>query len=188
MKKNLPKIIPLIIFIAAILVVLIIYNSKNASLNIPDNIVFNTKEASVFGMQANLNDGLFKISDETGVAVWESDANWKVQDFLACDIDNDSEDEILLLTWKKGSFGKHLLLSSTVEKVGYGGSEYYKGQAYQNRNKHCGHNGLSRCSAYVLVIAFAFILRHHHGTAGGQGAESANQEGPQRIYHADRRN
>ncbi len=157
MKKNLPKIIPLIIFIAAILVVLIIYNSKNASPNIPDNIVFNTKDASVFGMQANLNDGLFKISDETGAAVWESDANWKVQDFLACDIDNDSEDEILLLTWKKGSFGKHLPF--WVESNDTDTSQHI--YIYEKREENADKDGFLRASWMSsalsdTIISFSF--------------------------------
>ncbi len=101
------RIIISIIFIIVTLLsaMFIIPNSK---LTIPESIVFNSKSASVFNMNASLQNGHFELSDEGGAVVWKSDSSWKVQDFLICDIDNDSQDEILLLTWKKGSFGRHL--------------------------------------------------------------------------------
>ncbi|WP_248404947.1 CapA family protein [Butyrivibrio fibrisolvens] len=80
----------------------------NSKLTIPESIVFNSKSASVFNMNACLQNGYFELSDEGGAVVWKSSSSWKVQDFLICDIDNDSQDELLLLTWKKGSFGRHL--------------------------------------------------------------------------------
>ena len=104
----------LIIFLTIIMVLVItsvvgvfIYIKDN-TLAIPGNIIFNTKDEPVFDMQAHLCDGHFTLQDEKGNIVWESEKNWKVQDFLVCDIDSDSDNEILLLTWKKGSFGKHL--------------------------------------------------------------------------------
>ncbi len=101
------RIIISIIFIIVTLLsaMFIIPNSK---LTIPESIVFNSKSASVFNMNACLQNGYFELSDEGGAVVWKSSSSWKVQDFLICDIDNDSQDELLLLTWKKGSFGRHL--------------------------------------------------------------------------------
>ena len=40
--------------------------------------------------------------------LWESDEGYKVQDFLWCDIDRDEENELVLLTWKAGRYGKFL--------------------------------------------------------------------------------
>ena len=39
--------------------------------------------------------------------LWDSDKSFKVKDFLYCDIDRDDENEILLVLWKKGKFGKY---------------------------------------------------------------------------------
>lgn len=38
---------------------------------------------------------------------WTSPDEIKVQQVLSCDIDNDSQDELLLLSWKRGRFGNH---------------------------------------------------------------------------------
>lgn len=39
--------------------------------------------------------------------IWTSPDDVMVQQVLSCDIDNDSEDELILLCWKKGHFGSH---------------------------------------------------------------------------------
>lgn len=39
--------------------------------------------------------------------LWESDDEWKVVDFLIGDINCDSENEVLLLVWKRGSYGEY---------------------------------------------------------------------------------
>ncbi|MDE5867081.1 MAG: hypothetical protein K2H31_10850 [Lachnospiraceae bacterium] len=39
--------------------------------------------------------------------IWTSPNDVMVQQVLSCDIDNDSEDELILLCWKKGHFGSH---------------------------------------------------------------------------------
>lgn len=45
------------------------------------------------------------LSDST-VSIWRSPENVKVQDILSADIDNDGEDELVLLCWKKGRYGR----------------------------------------------------------------------------------
>ena len=39
--------------------------------------------------------------------IWRSSGDVKVQQVLSADIDRDGEDELLLLCWKKGRYGKH---------------------------------------------------------------------------------
>ncbi len=41
------------------------------------------------------------------VCIWTSPEGVKVQQALSCDIDNDSRDELILLCWKKGRYGRH---------------------------------------------------------------------------------
>lgn len=41
-----------------------------------------------------------------GCVIWTSGENVKVQDVLSCDIDNDLEDELVLLCWKRGRYGR----------------------------------------------------------------------------------
>ena len=39
--------------------------------------------------------------------IWKSQKGVKVQDVLSCDIDGDGNDELILLCWKRGRFGKY---------------------------------------------------------------------------------
>ena len=45
------------------------------------------------------------VSDASGVSVWQSEPGWRVQDFLIGDIDADGAPELLLLLYKRGSYG-----------------------------------------------------------------------------------
>ena len=40
--------------------------------------------------------------------LWTSDEDVKVQDIVSCDIDFDMQDELILLCWKIGRYGKHM--------------------------------------------------------------------------------
>lgn len=40
--------------------------------------------------------------------IFQSDSLWQVKDFLVADLNNDKADELALVVWKKGSFGKVL--------------------------------------------------------------------------------
>ncbi len=135
------RIIISIIFIIVTLLsaMFIIPNSK---LTIPESIVFNSKSASVFNMNASLQNGHFELSDEGGAVVWKSDSSWKVQDFLICDIDNDSQYEILLLTWKKGSFGRHLPFWVDKNDTETGQHIYI----YEKREQNADKDGFLRAS------------------------------------------
>ncbi len=42
-----------------------------------------------------------------GQVIWSSPSEVKVQDVLSCDIDGDEADELILLCWKKGRYGKY---------------------------------------------------------------------------------
>lgn len=130
--------------ISTILIALIIaiFISKDRSLNIPDNIVFNTKDEPVFDTQAHLCDGYFTLKDDAGNVVWESEKNWKVQDFIVCDIDSDGANEILLLTWKKGSFGRHLPFWVDKNDTETGQHIYI----YEKREQNADKDGFLRAS------------------------------------------
>ena len=39
--------------------------------------------------------------------VWDSPKNVKVQQILSCDMDYDGREELILLCWKRGRFGKY---------------------------------------------------------------------------------
>lgn len=40
-----------------------------------------------------------------GQTLWKTDKDWKVEDYLCGDIDGDGAEELLLLVWKRGSYG-----------------------------------------------------------------------------------
>lgn len=43
-----------------------------------------------------------------GVLLWQSDDGWNVEDVLAADINRDGAGELLILLWKRGSYGEYL--------------------------------------------------------------------------------
>jgi len=65
------------------------------------------KEADAFNAHISLNDKKLLITSKDGSTLWESDADWQIQDFILCDIDKDGEQELLLLAWRHGNFGEH---------------------------------------------------------------------------------
>jgi len=48
---------------------------------------------------------ILTVSDASGVTAWQSDPGWRVQDFLTADIDGDGAPELLMLLYKRGSYG-----------------------------------------------------------------------------------
>lgn len=42
-----------------------------------------------------------------GIGIWDTSSGVKVQDIVLLDIDSDNEEELILLCWKKGRYGKH---------------------------------------------------------------------------------
>lgn len=58
-----------------------------------DSVIFKQNKVSVI------------VDDEV---VWQSDKSWKIDDFIVGDINHDSKPELLILLWKKGSFGEHV--------------------------------------------------------------------------------
>lgn len=57
--------------------------------------------------QAVLEHKKVQVLSEDEV-LWTSPENVKVQDILLCDIDRDMQDELILLCWKRGRYGKHM--------------------------------------------------------------------------------
>lgn len=47
-------------------------------------------------------------SSGVGAVLWETQADWFVQDMLVKDIDRDGADELILLVWKHGSYGDRM--------------------------------------------------------------------------------
>lgn len=54
----------------------------------------------------SLTENHVRVSRQEAV-LWQSDEEWEVTDFLVADIDGDDTVELLLLLWKKGSFGEY---------------------------------------------------------------------------------
>ena len=62
-------------------------------------------QQNVYNLQ--LSGRCMQISDSEDNLLWQTDSNVKVSDYLTGDIDHDGRPEILLLTWKRGSYGNH---------------------------------------------------------------------------------
>ena len=52
------------------------------------------------------NDKLYCYQDEE--IIWETESEWKVEDFKIGDVDNDGKLELVVLLWKKGYYGDDL--------------------------------------------------------------------------------
>lgn len=53
-----------------------------------------------------LEDRVVRVR-RSGIEIWSSPEGVKVQDVLSCDIDNDGGDELVVLCWKRGRYGKY---------------------------------------------------------------------------------
>lgn len=107
---NRKKILLTVIFIAAILTggIAARYFLWNSGAFLPDWIEW--KEETFYDLSGSYrillrNKSLKVFSREE--EVWCSEKGVKVQKALSCDIDKDGEDELLLLCWKRGRYGKH---------------------------------------------------------------------------------
>ena len=58
-------------------------------------------------VQIRLKKRCLTFSDPDGQTLWTSGEEWKVSQVWVNDIDHDSEQEIIMLVWKIGSFGEH---------------------------------------------------------------------------------
>ncbi|MCR4903812.1 MAG: CapA family protein [Butyrivibrio sp.] len=55
-----------------------------------------------------LKDKAVQVHDKRGQTIWNSDKDIKVQDVMCLDLDMDNQNEMVLLCWKKGKYGKAL--------------------------------------------------------------------------------
>lgn len=62
-------------------------------------------EAAGGGYEISLADRALSVSCG-GEVIWESPEEVKIQQVLSCDIDRDDEEELILLCWKRGRYGK----------------------------------------------------------------------------------
>lgn len=77
---------------------------KGAFLN--EGIAWEEKCFSFSGMELRLTDRQ-AILYRNNTKVWNSDWDWSVQNAVHSDIDHDGAEELLLLVWKRGSYGRH---------------------------------------------------------------------------------
>ena len=114
MRMNKGRIKKIMITVTAALVaavflsVPVMYLIRSSNLFLPDFA------ASVDKTVTDGEKGITVIQKRRGVTVyrsgkkiWSLERQVRSQEFLLADIDHDSEDELLILCWKRGRFGKH---------------------------------------------------------------------------------
>lgn len=104
-KKSVIKYI-MILLLAAILCVAAIFALWWYGAFLPKWVDWKTYKSSYYGLDLELKDGKLVLADNEKTH-WSSKKDWFVQDILISDINNDGEEELVLLVWKHGSFGKH---------------------------------------------------------------------------------
>lgn len=80
--------------------------------------------------ELSLTDRTVHVTYE-GDEIWNSPANIQVQQILSLDIDRDEKDELILLCWKRGRYGKHRPF--WVEKDEAGWSQHLFVYEYEGR-------------------------------------------------------
>lgn len=86
----------------------IVYASLYNSRSFPAWITWETKQVQDSSGQYEIiiKDKTLSLLYRNGL-IWASSPDVKVQDAVFCDIDNNGEEELLLLCWKKGRYGRH---------------------------------------------------------------------------------
>ncbi len=90
--------------IAAILLAILLYWLWGGFL--PDWIEWKSKALIGQGRNISLENRSLTI-DINGGSYYKSPMFWHVQDFLVFDINGDGKEELIMLVWKQGSYGKH---------------------------------------------------------------------------------
>ncbi len=107
-KKNLNLSIICIIIMALVCTGAVLYIIYSGKTNLPEWVEWNngTLIDSSGQYEISLKRKSVSIIFDNNI-IWTSSDEVMVQKVLSCDIDNDSEDELILLCWKKGHFGSH---------------------------------------------------------------------------------
>ena len=99
------------VLLAVISITIVIFILYNQGLLLPKWVEWNEKENRYFLGKEEFNITLSNrityatLKNET---IWKSDNGNYISDYLVGDVDHDGENELLLLFWKRGSFGEHL--------------------------------------------------------------------------------
>lgn len=73
--------------------------------NVPSWVEWDEKSAECDDLLSRLESRKIFVHDKSGVEVAASPDEWLVQGMEACDVDHDGACELVLLSWRKGSFG-----------------------------------------------------------------------------------
>lgn len=77
---------------------------------LPRWIQWEKREGTLGEVSVTLKGRKVTVRDpaQGGKTVWETQGDWFVQDLIIKDVDRDGQDEMILLTWKHGSYGDHM--------------------------------------------------------------------------------
>jgi len=74
---------------------------------IPSWVIFEEKYLNITDdYECRLQNKVVQVYDKDGQIIWNSDEDIKVQDVMCLDLDMDNQNEMVLLCWKKGKYGK----------------------------------------------------------------------------------
>lgn len=87
---------------------------------VPWWVRFNSKLLeSENGLELIIDDKKAEIHDTDGNSLWYSEPVLRVQDGFFSDIDRDGDEELVLLIWKRGRYGKHRPFWITRDSIRY---------------------------------------------------------------------
>ena len=74
---------------------------------LPRWTVWNKKSETIDGVEFRLKNRRLKALFGEDTVIWDLTDRVKVQDFFTADVDRDGEDEIIVLCWRIGRYGKY---------------------------------------------------------------------------------
>lgn len=107
MIRNNKKVMAAIVLAAVAFVTIMIYVLIETRMILPSFVEWNERMLvdEIIGADVSLNNKKVRVSLSGGYE-WESPDKFKVSDVMLYDIDHDGNNEMLLLAWKRGKYGK----------------------------------------------------------------------------------
>ncbi len=96
----------LLCFITVFAAASLLFTLWYAGAFLPDWVLLQDRSFADSGREYDLKRGRLRITRDKAL-YYESPSVWRVQDALLQDLDRDGQNEVILLVWKRGSYGNH---------------------------------------------------------------------------------
>lgn len=121
--KTIRKICIVLITVTAALIAAVFFNRVAKEIVMSSYLLIpryaTTDDKTVTGDVTVTKEGRSLTMIRDGKIIWQIPRNVKVQDFLLADLDGDDTEELLVLCWKRGRYGKRRPTWVKRDEIGY---------------------------------------------------------------------